>query len=394
MVKRKDKAETSPIAESVLKVVAEEVAPKGESTSGELLLSTGLTLLNLACSDSRKGGWATGKVVNVVGDSSTGKTFLCMGVAAEAANDSRFDKHTIVFDDIEQSCEFDIEKLFGSKLAKRIQAPRQVDGEDCCSETIQELYDHVTDFLDNGKPVIYIVDSFDALTTKEELAFEEAAKEQRRKKENAKPKKEKVEDGPEGTPEKKEKVKGTYGMEKAKYASRIFRMLTAKLKKTKSILIIISQIRDNIDPGTHKKHTRAGGKALQFYCSHVMWLAGLGQIKKTVRGMKVSIGGDVLIEVTKNKLTGKRRDVAFPIYYDYGIDDIGSCIDFLCEADEWKVRDGKIVSSSLELESKTLTNAIREVEDKGLVARLHRETESVWKDIEDKLKLNRKAKYE
>ena len=117
-------------------------------------------------------------------------------------------------------------------------------------------------------------------------------------------------------------------------------------------------------------------------------------IQRTVKGRKTAIGNNVQAEVTKNKLTGKRRVIEFPLYYDYGIDDIASCVDFLCECEEWSSKDGKLLTNTIGLESTTVSAAIKEIEEKGLLTKLYSETERVWVEIEEKLKLNRKAKYQ
>jgi len=127
------------------------------------------------------------------------------------------------------------------------------------------------------------------------------------------------------------KVKGTYGMAKAKASSSILRSCTGLLSSTGSILIIVSQIRDNVDPMSPKKDTRSGGHALKFYAHHEMWMKPIKEHKKN----GVSIGSAVKVKITKNKITGKVREVVFDIYYDYGIDDISSCIDYLLQIGRW-----------------------------------------------------------
>ena len=68
--------------------VIESVIKKGDS-----LLSTGSTMLNLALTDNPYGGYPKGCLVNVVGDSSSGKTFLCLNTLAEAVCSSAFEKY-------------------------------------------------------------------------------------------------------------------------------------------------------------------------------------------------------------------------------------------------------------------------------------------------------------
>ena len=97
---------------------------------------------------------------------------------------------------------------------------------------------------------------------------------------------------------------------------------------------------------------------------------------KTISSIKSKsriIGDNISARITKNKITGKRREIEFPIYYDYGIDDIGSMIDFIIEEDHWKVKKQTIVAVEF---SKELTKA------------------KLITEIEKDLQLGRKPKYE
>src|ERR1044072_2569938 len=124
------------------------------------LLSTGSTLLNCQCSGSPYGGWMIGKYHLVVGDSASGKTALALTCLAEASIDERFDEYELVHDDIEGGSQFSIEKLFGQKLADRLQVVH--------STTVEDCYFNIDNFIAKGKPFIYIVDSSDGLITEED----------------------------------------------------------------------------------------------------------------------------------------------------------------------------------------------------------------------------------
>ena len=380
------KKQGAAIVEQVIEVGQEIPSDKSESTSGEMLLSSGSTLWNLASTGSPKGGFATGKFYNVVGDSASGKTAGVLGVAAEAANDVRFDDYDIVLDEPERSCEFDIARMYGQKLADRIKPPRRdKEGNPIHSVTVQDFHDNLTDYFDKKRPVFYILDSFDSLTTQDELDHEADDKEARR-------------DGKDG--------KGTYAMDKAKYASKLFRLINAQIKDTKSILIVISQVRENIDPMSFKKFTRAGGKALDFYAAGIMWTAVTKKLHKTVHDQKYVIGSQVKLEVTKNKHNGRLRTIEFPIFYDYGIDDISSCIDYLGSSGAWNIEKGRVYNmgslSDLLPEKKpgsktepalTMSECIAAIEQGNYQKDLRCEVVRTWNDIEERLKLNRKPKY-
>lgn len=335
-------------------------------------IPTGSTLLNLACSDHAELGYGEGKVVNLIGDSSSGKTLLCLTLIAEALKMDRFKDYKFIYDDVERACEFDVGRLFGKEAAERIQSPAGVfDQDDPYSDTIQDFYSNIDTAFASGKPFVYILDSFDALTSEQELKKSKELLEAHRK--------------------GKESI-GSYGMDKAKVISEILRSIVKKLKSTNSLLIVVSQTRDNINPMSFVQKTRSGGNALRFYSSHEVWLAVGSKIKSKDR----IVGANIRAKVTKNKLTGKVREVEFPIYYSYGVDDIGSMIDFLLKEGHWKKQKNTITPEGLAIG--TGTQATREkliqiIEQENLEAQLKQITRTVWMKTEEDLKLKRKKKF-
>jgi len=185
--------------------------------------------------------------------------------------------------------------------------------------------------------------------------------------------------------------------------SEMLRVVKGKIGDTKSLLLIISQTRDNLGFGAiFTPKVRSGGKALKFYCSHEIWLA-VGKKKKK---SDLEIGADVMGKVSKNKLTGKKREVTFPIYYDYGIDDCSSCLDFILELGHWKkgkidkktnefTKDAKgqiIDAQELGIQA-AYKKLIEDIEDNNLEDDLFAIAQTVWKEREDSIKLNRKKKF-
>lgn len=355
MLKRRRKT-TGEITKDVEKGI---LSPVEKPTKREGLIPTGSVLLNLACSDSVSGGYATGKIVNLIGDSSSGKTLLALSMLAEVSNLSQFDKYRLIFDDAEEALEFDLEYLFGEKVANRIEL-------DVISNTVEDYYGNVLRALKEGDPFIYVLDSFDAITADAEV---------KRSKE--------YETG-------KEDKSGSYKTEKARMSSEILRVIKGKIRETDSLLLIISQTRDNIGFGAmFQPKVRAGGKALKFYCCHEVWLAVGGKEKKKDR----EIGARVFAKVSKNKLTGKRRDVEFPIYYDYGADDISSCIDFLVQEKAWKKTKSTIDSNDF-VEACSKKKLIQTIEEESLEKELFELVQSEWQLVEESIRLKRKRKYE
>jgi len=72
------------------------------------LIPSGCTVLNLACSDDPTGAFTPGHMVNLIGDSSTGKTFLALTMLADIAHNSLFDDYRLIHDDVEEANEFDM----------------------------------------------------------------------------------------------------------------------------------------------------------------------------------------------------------------------------------------------------------------------------------------------
>jgi RecA/RadA recombinase len=324
-----------------------------------MFISSGSALLNLALSDQADGGYETGKILNLIGDSSAGKTALALTMLAECANNPEFDEYELILDDVEAALEFDVENIFGNKLSERLTWK----GVDEASDTVYDFYGNVLKLLNENKKFIYVLDSLDALTT--------------------------LEDKERGDEIVKGKdPSGSFKTEKPKALSEILRNLIQRLSKTDSFLVIISQTRDNLGFGAQfTPKLRSGGRALKFYSSYEVWLALKGQIKSCER-----ITGNVIqAKVTKNKYTGKIREAEFPLYYDYGLDDLGSCVDFLVTEKVWN--NAKKSIDAGEWGTMTQSKLIQHIEENALQNKVKSLVQDKWLEIEEKIKLKRLKKY-
>ena len=334
-------------------------------------LSTGSTLLNLACSGRPSGGFLKGKYYFLVGDSSSGKTFLSMTCFAEAAHSEYFKHHRLIYDNVEDGCLMDLEKYFGKKTADKVEPPAiGFDGLPQYSRQIEDFYFHVHDAIEEEKPFIYVLDSMDALTSQDEIEkFDETKKAMRAGKTTS----------------------GSFGDGKAKKNSSSLRRLLTPLSKMDSILIIINQTRDNLGFGFAKK-TRSGGHALKFYAACEIWTSVKGGIKKTVKGKDRKIGNYIQIETRKNRITGKETSVVVPIYPSHGIDDIQSCIEYLIDEGHWKKKGANI--GATEFDSKgNMNHLIEKIESEGKEKELQKLVWDVWKEIEETSAVKRKRRY-
>lgn len=343
-------------------------------------LSTGSTLLNLACADDPMGGFVPGKYFFIVGDSASGKTFLSMTCFAEAVRNEAFKDYRLIYDNIEDGMLMDLDRLFGEAVADRIEGPdKDNDNEPVFSDTIESFYFHLDRAFDNGQPFIYVLDSMDALDSEGGDKKFDAHKKAyfRRRNKEAK--------------EGNEKVAGSYGMEKAKLNSEYLRKALKRLRETGSILIILSQTRDNVGSMWGGK-TRAGGKALRFYATTEIWSSIAKTIKKQVNGKEREVGVRVELEVRKNRITGRRACVEIDIFPDYGIDDTGSCVDYLVEEKFWTVTKQTIDASHLGMVG-TRDKIICGIEKKGLVHRLRELCGECWRGVEEACAMKRQPRY-
>ena len=349
------------------------------SIKKEDYLSTGSTLLNLACSGMPDCGLAKGLYFWMVGDSSSGKTFLMLTCLAEAARNPNWSNYDLIFDDVEGGALMDMEKFFGKKMASRVLPPkRDTAGLPIYSDSAEDFYfglDNRLNAVEAGKakPFLYLLDSMDALTTKYEGAkFDEKKKADKTGK----------------------KPPGEYGDGKAKINSTWIRTVVRRLRDTRCTLIILSQTRDNIGGGMFDpKSTSAGGRALKFYATWQLWSSPGQSITKVVNGQKRQLGMTSRISIKKNRLTGKEWTVEVPIYHSYGIDDIGSCFDFLVKEKAWSETDGALKAPLFDFSGKREA-LIKKIETECLHLDLIEEVTDVWRSIEEACQVSRKARYE
>lgn len=251
-------------------------------------ISSGCTMLDCVLG----GGWPLGRVANVVGDKSTGKTLLAIEGVANFFR--QFPKGRVRYNEAEAAFDTDYAEALGVPF-DRVELK-----EDCT--TVEELFEDVTEFLSEEKragPGFYILDSLDSLSDKaeRERGIDEAS----------------------------------YGGAKAKKLSEFFRRITQELKASQVSLLVISQVRDSIGVAFGDKHTRSGGKALDFYASQVLWLAHTGIIKRTVSKVERPVGVKIKAKCKKNKVGLPFRECTFEVTFGYGVEDVKASYEFLKE---------------------------------------------------------------
>jgi len=316
-----------------------------------VFMQTGSTLLNLALCDSIDGGFQRGSIVNIVGDSSSGKTFLAWSVFAELAHTDAFSKYRLIYDEPESALFFQLERLFGSGISDRVDTS-------IVSVTIQDWYRNMMSVVESGEPFVYVLDSFDALTSEEEL-------------------------------ERKYVGKGGWKTEKAIASSEMLRQIVSKVSDTESLVVVVSQTRDNIGVAFGEKKSRSGGRALRFYSSHELWMA----VKKHIKRKGRDVGVRTRVRCKKNKVTGKLRDVEFDIIYDYGIDDVGSMVDWLVDEGFWTGGGRARINTQGDFINATRDALISHIESVGEEWKLRQIVGACWVEVEKEIRTKRKPRY-
>lgn len=287
--------ELKKISDGIASVVMEK---KDVKEKNNFRFTTGSDLLDMVIG-GKKGvfGALAGTFINLCGEKATGKSFVCSTMIA--ANVAKYGKKfKWNYDDIENGCTFDSQKMYGIEI---------LHASTLYSSTVEEAFYNIAKFCDTIKKDecgIYVLDSLDSLTSDEQN--------------------ERAEDRIKAYDAGKEYDSGSYQMGKAKYLSREFFPQLCSLIENKNVLVIIvSQVRDNI--GGMTKYTRAGGVAIDHYASVVVWFAL--KHKDTPKG---EVTG-VIVEAKTTKLRASRpfRSCFLQIDFNYGMDNIGSNIDYL-----------------------------------------------------------------
>lgn len=280
-----------------------------KDTADGLYVSTSSTLLNLGLTGDPDKGFLTGKYYWFVGESDSGKTFLTRGCLAEAAINPAFANYALLEDNPEDGALMPVAK-FWPRLVDRLEPLRKDKrGRPVMSQYVEDFLSALIARLKEGQPLIAVLDSADALLSK-------------------------------GDKKQTDDDKGSYGTGKAKAFAAYLPEILHLLKQTNSILIIISQLHDNIGRSARYQTKKAsGGHALKYYATAQLWSTPFGKIKSTAKGQPRQAGINALVDIKKNRLTGREWSAIVPIYWSNGVDDIGSLVDYLVEEKHWTKAD-------------------------------------------------------
>lgn len=355
-----------------MKLSALKEALRAKKKKGKkLFLGSGSTLLNLACTGRRDAAYMAGGYYVLIGDSSAGKTVVVGTALAEAVMNPKFNEYEKVFDNVEDGAMM-FDKFFGNRVAKEFKPPAVAeDGLPKNSKTVEEFYYNHHKATKRSKN-IYGLDSENALTT-------EAEKDKQNETRKA------IEKGKE--------LPGSMTDSKAKLHSQNLRGLIAEVRDTRSIFFMLCQTRDAMGFGAQfEPKTRAGGRALKFYAQLELWFSIFKHITKTVREKEREVGILAQIKVKKNRFTGKNRTILLPIYHSFGIDEVGSCVDYLIAEKHWPKTGGKINAKEFKV-TLTRDKLIRYIEDNNQEDQLSQIVEEIWNSIEQECEVHRKSRY-
>ena len=252
-------------------------------------ISTGSSTLDLAISNRPDGGIAVGRITEINGLESSGKSLLGAHILAETQKKDGI----AVYIDTETSVSQEFMEVIGLDLNKMLYLHL---------ETVEEIFEAIEEIVtqvresDKDRCVTILVDSLAAASTKVEMEADYD--------------------------------KDGWATSKAIIISKAMRKITQMIGKHNVALVFTNQLRQKLGVMFGDPWTTSGGKALPFHASTRIRLKNLGQIKDT---KKNTIGMKCRAQIVKNRLGPPLRHADYSMYFDRGIDNYGGWLTVMKE---------------------------------------------------------------
>ena len=254
-------------------------------------ISTGSTILDLAISNRKNGGFPVGRVCEITGLEQSGKSLL----AAHTLLSTQKRGGLAVYIDTENALSTEFLSAIGLNLKEMLYIPL---------ETVEDIFETVEVIVekirssDKKRLVTIVVDSIAGASTKTEMAADFD--------------------------------KDGYATAKAIIISKALRKITNLIGRERICLIFTNQLRQKLNaPAFSDPWTTPGGKGIPFHASVRIRLSALGAIKAKINGIEEVVGAKVKAKLVKNRCGPPQRTAEYSVYFDSGIDDYSSWLEVM-----------------------------------------------------------------
>jgi len=253
-------------------------------------VGTGSSMLDLAISNRKGGGFPVGRITEITGLEASGKSLL----AAHALADTQKQGGLAVYIDTENAVSREFLEAIGLDLEKMLYVP--LDAIEDIFEAIESIIESVRK-SNKDRLVTIVVDSVMGASTK----IEQAA----------------------------DYDKDGWATSKAIILSKGMRKITNLIGRQKIALLFTNQLRSRLGVAFGDPWTTSGGKAIPFHSSVRLRLKSVGQIKVKKDGVDQTVGIKTRCQVIKNRMGPPLKTIDYDIYFESGIDNFGGWLNVM-----------------------------------------------------------------